>query len=80
MSLELDDGPSKSFRMAAGFAPALSGYAGILSEIRERSHCVEFAGRPHAIILYSQLLRARRTVSINVLSASMTAFGQEKFE
>jgi len=34
---------------------------------------------PHAIIFYSQTLRARRTVSINVLSGRMTVFERAKF-
>ena len=34
---------------------------------------------PHVIILYSQTLRARRTVSINVLSARTIGFGRVKF-
>jgi hypothetical protein len=34
---------------------------------------------PHVIILYSQSLKARRTVSTNVLSEPMTAFEPVKF-
>ena len=36
------------------------------------------SSNPHAIILYSQSLRARRTVSINVLSAPTIVFGRVK--
>jgi hypothetical protein len=69
--------------LAAGFLPAFAPATGPfypnICALNHTESDLKFETGPHAIILYSQLLRARRTVSTNVLSASMTAFGPAKF-